>query len=129
MDSFAVKLPPTGSVSDGRPLFVTVKLPSGCRCEAYAYLFQRAHQREKALGQLLAAGQQRAVHICGDQFDRHGLPFLSGGLLRLERMFFLDKHDCKDQTQRNAGQQQRFFANFRGRQCANRTAEDKKQDD
>ena len=37
--------------------------------------------------------------------------------------------DCKDQTQRDAGQQQRFFANFRGRQCANRTAEDKKQDD
>ena len=55
------------------------------------------------------------------------LPFLSGGLLRLERMFFLDKHDCKDQTQRDAGQQQRFFANSRGRQCANRTAEDKKQ--
>ena len=110
-------------------LVQVVILPSGCRCEAYTNLFQCAHQRKKALGQLLAAGQQRAVHICGDQFDRHGSPFLSGGLLRLERMFFLDKHDCKDQTQRDTGQQQRFFANSRGRQCANRTAEDEKQDD
>ena len=66
-------------------LVQVVILPSGCRCEAYAYLFQRAHQREKALGQLLTAGQQRAVHIDCNEFDGHGIPGLNESALMLTR--------------------------------------------